>query len=216
MFHSIFDLTEERRNIITDWFWAKVEKHDNNCWIWKGATTITGYGIYIITSVPKLINMPAHRVAYELTNGRIPDGLTLDHLCKNPSCVNPLHLEPVTLKINVLRGNSVSAKSKIKTHCNRGHSLTIENCYARDWKKGVRSCKLCARLRSHEHQAQLRKDRPLRHNRNKTHCIHGHPFTPKNLLKTPLKQGRRGCKLCKRLQTRKYRENAKQRGNFKK
>lgn len=44
-----------------------------------------------------------HRLAYEMFVGPIPDGLTLDHLCRNPACCYPLHLEPVTNAENVRR-----------------------------------------------------------------------------------------------------------------
>jgi hypothetical protein len=48
----------------------------------------------------------AHRVAYELFVGQIPEGLQLDHLCRQPSCCNPAHLEPVTARENVRRAQA--------------------------------------------------------------------------------------------------------------
>jgi hypothetical protein len=70
-------------------FWAKVEKTDS-CWLWTAALS-KGYGIFRVQ--PRTVR--AHRLAYELLVGPIPDGHDLDHLCRNRACVNPAHLEPV-------------------------------------------------------------------------------------------------------------------------
>jgi hypothetical protein len=53
----------------------------------------------------------AHRFAYELLVGPIPEGLVIDHLCRNRRCVNPAHLEPVTAEENWRRGDAPSAIS---------------------------------------------------------------------------------------------------------
>lgn len=83
-------------------FWAKVDKDGpNGCWLYLGALQGKGYGL--ISVVAK--DVKAHRFAYESVVGPIPDGLSLDHLCRNPQCVNPAHLEPVTHLENVRRGD---------------------------------------------------------------------------------------------------------------
>lgn len=72
---------------------AKVDRRGpDECWPWIGAIMPTGYGSIRVRKTVRL----AHRVAYELLIGPIPDGLTIDHLCSVRHCVNPHHLEPVT------------------------------------------------------------------------------------------------------------------------
>lgn len=80
-------------------FWSKVDKRPGGCWLWTGTMLRSGYGQFRLG----LGHVRAHRFAYELLVGPIPEGLTLDHLCRVTACVNPLHLEPVTLSENVKR-----------------------------------------------------------------------------------------------------------------
>lgn len=63
----------------------------------------------------------AHRRAYREARGAIPEGLVLDHLCRNRWCCNPDHLEPVTNAENILRGESPPAKNARKERCPNGH-----------------------------------------------------------------------------------------------
>lgn len=79
-------------------FWAKAFEREG-CWLWCG-TMFGGYGQYSHEGKTR----KAHRRSYEALVGPIPEGLALDHLCRNPSCVNPAHLEPVTWRENVYRG----------------------------------------------------------------------------------------------------------------
>lgn len=78
-------------------FWEKVDK-SGECWVWT-ANTHKGYGNY----GSRERRQKAHRWAWEFTNGPIPDGLEIDHLCRNRACVRPTHLEPVTHAENVRR-----------------------------------------------------------------------------------------------------------------
>lgn len=83
-------------------FWSKVVRDDDGlyCWPWI-ASTAHGYGQINRDGRPRM----AHRVAYELLVGPIPEGLDLDHLCSTPRCCNPSHLEPVTRGVNVSRAH---------------------------------------------------------------------------------------------------------------
>ena len=76
----------------------KVEVLKNGCWQWIGCIHRLGYGI-----CNALGEILAHRVVYREVVGKIPEGMTIDHLCRNRSCVNPSHLETVSLAENVRR-----------------------------------------------------------------------------------------------------------------
>jgi hypothetical protein len=85
----------------SDRFWSKVDIHltTDRCWNWMCYPTSNGYGQFRVGKC----RVSAHRVAYELAVGPIPDGLHIDHLCSNRLCMNPWHLEPVTVRENNLR-----------------------------------------------------------------------------------------------------------------
>lgn len=96
-----------------------------DCWIWTGRLNDSGYGVIAAPRAngvhvgPRMAK--AHRVSYELLRGPIPEGLTLDHLCRNRWCQNPDHLEPVTRGENVRRGAAPSAVAHREKLCLRGH-----------------------------------------------------------------------------------------------
>lgn len=113
----------------------------NECWIWQNNLDRSGYGTLGFCFDGKHVTKFAHRVSYETFVGKIPAGMVIDHLCRNPACVNPSHLEPVTHLENVRRGES-GLRNRIKTHCSSGHPLLGENLYMNG---AMRVCKICNR-----------------------------------------------------------------------
>jgi hypothetical protein len=78
---------------------------ENGCWLWTGSLNNKGYAQLGVAGRVR----SAHRVAYELFKGAIPDGLQIDHLCRVRQCVNPDHLEAVTQSVNIRRGVAARA-----------------------------------------------------------------------------------------------------------
>lgn len=127
-----------------DRFWSKVEKLSaRSCWVWT-FTVSNGYGAFTLRCDDgENRQLMAHRIAYTWLVGPIPDGLVIDHLCRNTLCVNPEHLEPVTPATNTLRGLSPWAQRARQTHCKRGHEYTPENTIEKP--NGTRWCRECRR-----------------------------------------------------------------------
>lgn len=90
-----------RRRPLLIRFMGKVEKTET-CWLWRGAINPGGYGRIGEGSMV----LQAHRVAYKLLVGPIPEGLHIDHLCGVRHCVRPDHLEAVTQAENNRRANA--------------------------------------------------------------------------------------------------------------
>lgn len=128
-------------------FYSKFEVGPaDSCWPWQGTTIPSGYGqFHVATNGGRALRVMAHRASYELAFGPIPNGLTIDHLCRNVSCVNPHHLEAVSIKVNILRGTAPSARRARQTHCKRGHLFSPENTYIYP-PTGHRTCRRCRRV----------------------------------------------------------------------
>lgn len=110
---------------------------NTGCHFWMGSVNDKGYGYIRVSG--RLLRV--HRVAYEAFVGPIPDGLQIDHLCRQRSCVNPEHLEAVTRSENVLRGLSGYA---IRNKCKSGkHEITETSFYTSPC--GNRQCRQCRR-----------------------------------------------------------------------
>lgn len=105
----------------------------DDCWLWTASVSTTGYGQFYFDG--RLHT--AHRVAWELDNGPVPDGLFLDHLCRERRCCNPRHLEPVTTGENTRRS---PIHNGAKTHCPQGHPYDEVNTRR---YRGARYCRQC-------------------------------------------------------------------------
>lgn len=112
----------------------------NDCWIWKGSQTGNGYGQIWVNRKMRT----AHRIAYELFIGPIPDDHAVDHLCRNRLCVRPDHLETLHHSVNCGQWN------RGKTHCPQGHPYSGHNLMWKTPKE--RRCRAC-------HDEQNRKQR---------------------------------------------------------
>ena len=112
----------------------------SSCWLWKRPNRSIGYGYVTVRGK----HQPAHRVAYELFVGAIPEGLEIDHLCRVRRCVNPDHLEAVTHAENMRRSpTSFAGVNARRTHCKKGHPYDAAN--TRRDKEGRRVCLACYR-----------------------------------------------------------------------
>ncbi len=112
-----------------------------DCWEWTASTNKWGYGQVMIAHR----NRGVHRYVWEQLVGPIPEGMQLDHLCRNRRCANPDHLEVVTPCENVRRGYKVRT-----SRCVKGHE---------DWvvtSQGRRQCRRCNADRQHEYRVRLR------------------------------------------------------------
>ena len=151
--------------------WAKVDKRGpDECWPWIGRTHL-GYGwLGVIGSNGIRLPVTAHRFAYQISVGPIPDGLHIDHRCHvagecmltndcpHRRCCNPAHLAPATPRENTLRGNSQVAVNVTKTHCPQGHEYDEANTYVAP--RGDRHCRACARESTKRRYYARRREGP--------------------------------------------------------
>lgn len=114
----------------------RVVESETGCLVWQGSLDRYGYGQWS-WGYSHLGTSKAHRVVYELERGPIPEGLQIDHLCRNCACVNPDHLEPVTNAENQRRA------ALARTHCKHGHEFSPENTFRQ--ANGARGCIKCRR-----------------------------------------------------------------------
>jgi len=119
-------------------FEANVMPEPNSgCWLWLGYVMKNGYG----QTSRDGRHVLAHRWSWQSVHGSIPDGLVIDHLCRNRLCVNPDHLEAVSQATNVRRGMGYSATVARTDTCREGHSSDFIRL-----KNGKRACRPCHRL----------------------------------------------------------------------
>lgn len=120
---------------------------EGECWIWNGSVLDNGYGQI-------RAGQKAHRFFYEHLVGPVPEGLVLDHLCRNKLCVNPDHLRPVTHQENSTNNAGAAAENFTKFRCKNGHEFSTENTFIDG--QGHRQCTICSRKRWRENKANRR------------------------------------------------------------
>lgn len=161
-------------------FWTRVNlAGPGDCWEWTHGKQ-NGYGRYVMNGG----TLNAHRIAWESLNGPIPEGLTVDHLCRNRGCQNVAHMELVTGAENTRRANTRTAPA-----CRNGHPYPEGWADRPNKKKGCPTCQKAgverhlARIASGEHVPQQRA----------LVCVNGHP-----------KDGPGGCRVCMRAARLRY------------
>ncbi len=177
-----------------------VHDPETGCWKFTGCDNGQGYGSLSVNK----IRDSAHRWAYQILVGPIPEHRVVHHTCRNRRCCNPAHLELTTPSAHPLLDPTITNQHKQKTHCKRGHEFTEENTYL--LPRG-RACKECKRLEKAERYAREHPDHGP-HNSKKTHCKHGHEFTPENTQYSTQANGipRRSCRICRREIVRRHRK----------
>lgn len=99
-------------------FWLRVDKRNpDGCWPWTSYLNANGYGTF---RPQRRQHLYPHRVAYVLSFGPIPEGLTIDHVkergCTMKSCCNPYHLEAISQSDNIKRYH----KQRVRKQCEHG------------------------------------------------------------------------------------------------
>jgi hypothetical protein len=146
------DLEHRVRTELGERFMSKFSINEEaGCWVWDAYTDPRGYGRYTVSKADR--SALAYRVAWVAVHGAVPEGMELDHLCRNPSCVNPAHLEPVTHQENCQRGaigETTRTRMLARTHCARGHEWTPENTRQTPRQRKCRTCIREDRMRARE------------------------------------------------------------------
>lgn len=110
-----------------------------DCIQWVGAITSKGYGSVSINGVVT----SAHKAAWQHANGPVPDGLTIEHRCRNRACVNVAHMELLTSGDNTRRQPRI-ANLRPGGECIKGHAITSDaDIYVKP--SGSRECRECRR-----------------------------------------------------------------------
>ena len=149
---SSYPIRARRDMPLIERFERRVEPLASGCWRWNGGHHGTGYAAMAVDGVMQ----GAHRIGYQLYRGPIPEGLVLDHLCRNRWCVNPDHLEIVTHRENLRRGAMATV---IQTgYCRNGHLMDERNTRPPHGNGGPR-CRTCHAGYERARRLRLKEER---------------------------------------------------------
>ncbi len=126
------------------WLHSKIVVSDSGCWEWQGTIDANGYGVV-------RGSFRAHQLTFTRYVGPVPEGLEIDHLCRNRACCNPQHLEAVTHQENLRRAAKARPR---RTHCVRGHEWSETN--TRVCEDGRRCCRSCEREKAAEQRRRAK------------------------------------------------------------
>lgn len=144
----------------------------------------------------------AHRVAYELFVGPIPDGMELDHVCRVRNCINPAHLEAVTHEENINRKPKDRSTYQRRGHmkdrgeCIEGHNLDVVGVNTQGY------CRECARISRRAADAR-RAGKTVPYKQDPNYCKRGHEYTPENTYWPPNGRGRQ-CRKCRYIHVKEH------------
>jgi len=188
---------------------------DGDCWISTYSTGSHGYAQIGWGVQGKSHIVLAHRASWEHVNGPVPQGMTIDHLCKQRQCVNPAHHRVLPNYENARRtggrdwplGECVNGHSNdhLKEYDGRRHCSI---CVTTIWGTGATSHRQLATGNIHRKMTrppaakpERRERRPRQAGKGSTHCLHGHERTPENTYDRP--NGTTQCRDCRSEQARK-------------
>lgn len=126
---------------------------DCGCWEYNGFLDKDGYPLMNMSNAKSksgTTSVYVYRFYYEYWVGPIPEGMEIDHLCRNRNCINPTHLEVVTRGENMRRAHIAAGWD---THCRRGHERSIFGWHEWNDARGPRrDCAECRRINRLKHQ----------------------------------------------------------------
>lgn len=130
---------------------ASKHRKKGGCLIWQGPLDKDGYGSFYL----RRINRRAHRVAWFSAHGDLPEGMVVNHVCRNRACVNPQHLQAISATESALRDTtSLGYINSQKTMCPMGHPYDVT--YGKQ-----RYCSICERAKQRRLRAKWRSEDTL-------------------------------------------------------